>query len=211
MGGALGMERVPLASASRRFDGVEMVAFGCVDVALALWKSFSGAWRWSFIVGSLLLAGLLFMQFWGRLGRCFYSPRRDLSRLQWTRVHAGITLSNVISAGVGVLLVRVLLLIMSGWAADPVAGQWKALIFGPAALIQIFILVIVVQLGLLGSNFPDERREWWSRLGAWEQIYVMGWIALCGLAFYGPHFVAQLEAGLLQPRARAGWPHPLRA
>ncbi len=81
---------------------------------------------------------------------------------------------------------------MSGWAADPVAGKWQALIFGPAALIQIFILIIVVQIGLLGLNFPDERREWWGRLGAWEQLYVAGWIALCGLALYGPHFVAQL-------------------
>ena len=151
----------------------------------AVWKRSAGA-------AILLFAGLWIMQWVGKLDRCFYLGQKTLSLRMKVWAQFWITASNVVSAVVGGLLVRLLLLIMSGWAADPVSGKWKALIFGPAALIQIFILVIVVQLGLLGSNFPDERREWWSRLGAWEQIYVMGWIALCGLAFYGPHFVAQL-------------------
>ncbi len=132
------------------------------------------------------------MQWVGKMDRCFYLGQKTLSLRMKVWAQFWITASNVVSAVVGGLLVRLLLLIMSGWAADPVSGKWKALILGPAALIQIFILVIVVQIGLLGLNFPDKRREWWGRLGAWEQLYVAGWIALCGIAVYGPHFVARL-------------------
>ena len=40
---------------------------------------------------------------------------------------------------------------------------------------QSYALAVTLQQGLLGQQFPDERREWWSRAGAWVLIYSTGW------------------------------------
>jgi hypothetical protein len=50
----------------------------------------------------------------------------------------------------------------------------------------IFGLMVVLQIGVMGKRFPDERREWWSRVGAWVTIYALGWTALFALALYAP-------------------------
>jgi hypothetical protein len=46
--------------------------------------------------------------------------------------------------------------------------------------------MVVLQIGLMGKDFPDERREWRSRVSAWVTIYTLGWTALFALALYAP-------------------------
>ncbi|MDH4233275.1 MAG: hypothetical protein OEW04_14750, partial [Nitrospirota bacterium] len=36
------------------------------------------------------------------------------------------------------------------------------------------------QIGLMGSDLPDEKREWWSRLGGWLCIFMLAWIVPFG-------------------------------
>ncbi len=51
------------------------------------------------------------------------------------------------------------------------------------------LYIVTLHIGLLGVNFPDERREWWGRLGAWVFLYMLWWLALFGIAIYvGPSF-----------------------
>ena len=51
------------------------------------------------------------------------------------------------------------------------ARPWHAAVLGgPAAMLVISILIVVV-LGMLGEKFPDEHREWWSRLRTFLHMY----------------------------------------
>jgi hypothetical protein len=71
-------------------------------------------------------------------------------------------------------------------------GFWHTVAFGTPLTLAAFALVVVVQLGLLGINFPDERREWWSRLRAWTLIYSAAWTGLFLLAIYPPVWARHL-------------------
>jgi hypothetical protein len=66
------------------------------------------------------------------------------------------------------------------------SGLWHTIAFGAPLLITIYALVVDVQIGILGQRYPDERREWWSRMRAWTLIYSFAWIALFVLAAYLP-------------------------
>ena len=72
-----------------------------------------------------------------------------------------------------------------------------AFVFGPPLLLQVSALTVVAHVGLLGRNLPDERREWWSRLGAWVLIFCFGWILISGISLYGsPIFTAGTGLGM---------------
>ena len=75
---------------------------------------------------------------------------------------------------------------------------WHALAWGPPVTIAVFSLTAVLHLGLMGLDFPDSGREWWSRLGAWLCIYMLGWAGLVTVVIYGPLILA------LSVRAIAG-------
>lgn len=53
----------------------------------------------------------------------------------------------------------------------------------------MFAVVSTVNIALLGIRMPDERREWWSRLGAWASIVGVGWVVVNGIGLYGPWLV----------------------
>lgn len=89
----------------------------------------------------------------------------------------------------GGLLLEALCNLFASWSA-PAAGVWHAIAFGPPLLVTVFALTIVLHIGLLGRAFTDERREWWSRLGAWLLIYSMAWTAIFAIAIYAPYLLA---------------------
>jgi hypothetical protein len=68
---------------------------------------------------------------------------------------------------------------------------WHVMSWGTPVLMTVFSLVIVLYIGLLGTNLPDDRREWWSRLGAWLFIYNIGWAGLFVLSLYGPMLIGR--------------------
>jgi hypothetical protein len=51
--------------------------------------------------------------------------------------------------------------------------------------------------GLLSGIETEEEREWWARAGGLIIMFMLGWIALFGLAFYGGTVVSALWAGIL--------------
>jgi hypothetical protein len=69
----------------------------------------------------------------------------------------------------------------------------EAIVFGPAVLIGVLYLVILLQIGLMGHNLPDNRREWWSRLGATLLLAFGSWTALSYCALNGPQDVLRLK------------------
>ena len=71
-------------------------------------------------------------------------------------------------------------------------NTWHQLIWGPPAMVTLFSLVIILHLGLFGRNLSDDRREWWSRLGAVLSIWVISWVLVAVIAVDGPFAVAWL-------------------
>ena len=75
---------------------------------------------------------------------------------------------------------------------NPYIVAGRVIVFGPLVFVALLSLAVTVQIGLLGRQFPDERREWWSRLGGLLLIYSGAWTALSAIALYGPLWVGLL-------------------
>jgi hypothetical protein len=92
---------------------------------------------------------------------------------------------SLVSGGVGGLLLWVLANeIYARWAGN--AEFWNAVGFGTPLVIQVFLLVGTLQIGLMGVLFPDPRREWWGRLGGWMLIISLNWAIFFLAAAYAP-------------------------
>jgi len=83
------------------------------------------------------------------------------------------------------------------------SGPWHALAWGPPLFLGILSLTAIVQVGLLGVNFPDSGREWFSRLRGVTNIYNIFWLALCSAAIFGPLLFAKL--GIWISAIGLGW------
>jgi hypothetical protein len=66
---------------------------------------------------------------------------------------------------------------------------WSVTVWGMPALLAVFGIAVTMQIGLMGRFFPEEDREWWSRLGGWLMIAAILWVAIFGAAIYGPLLV----------------------
>ena len=60
----------------------------------------------------------------------------------------------------------------------------SALAFGAPALLGVFGIMGSVVVGMVGRNYQERTREWWSRLNAWFIFTGVGWFALVFLSFY---------------------------
>ena len=80
------------------------------------------------------------------------------------------------------------------WTNSGLEGFWRLMVVGPPLMLVVFTTTLVLHEGLMGNSFPDDRREWLSRLGAWLGIVSIGLTALCFLSFYGPWSLAGLLA-----------------
>ncbi len=64
-----------------------------------------------------------------------------------------------------------------------------ALTFGVPLVVGIVLLAATLHIGLLGTGFQDEKREWWGRLGGWMIAIGIGWLALFSVVLYFPGFI----------------------
>lgn len=168
---------------------------------LGSWLVQFGVFRIAFAV---LFFGLSVVQVMGGFGLCFSLPRgrsqdRGVTDTR-TRVLNGVVnaiailIASTISAATGGVLVS---LGASGFARiSNLYGVAAAITFGPPLLVLAFSAAGSIQIGLLGLNFPDERREWVSRLGGWLLIYAALWAAMFAGALFGPLWVLMLGAKL---------------
>jgi len=107
------------------------------------------------------------------------------------------------SAVGGVLMYRLWYDVVPLLKADTQRGLWLTIAFGPVAVLVVITVVLVVYLGLEGYDFPDERREWWSRLGAWFVLVGAAWLTVSTITFFGPLMLAM--AGLYVASLGLSW------
>jgi hypothetical protein len=153
----------------------------------------STAAPWLLVGGPLLLC-LLLVAARGHYALCYEYPEPRSWHLVKSVALVVLFSSVAALAGTAVLLEAWHLL----WLTQ---DRSVALVLGPAALVETLGLLALVRLGLLGRHFPDERREWWGRLGAQAQLAAIGWVVGLGLALLGPTAIDALSC-LVQERLR---------
>ncbi|MHC2992357.1 hypothetical protein OB13_12425, partial [Pontibacter sp. HJ8] len=56
---------------------------------------------------------------------------------------------------------------------------------GIPLVMEVLSLTVVIRMALLGNLFPDERREWWGRVGGMAHRIAFLWLLLSGAVFIG--------------------------
>ena len=121
-----------------------------------------------------------------------------------------VLLSGLLAAlAIRTLAFAVAELDVNRWLTDK--GPMKAAVamtLSPAIVLGGVGLGIVFGIGLLGRDYSDKGREWWSRITGWLLALTLGWMVLVGGAFVTPGIVAWIGD---QPRfspnkiAAAAW------
>lgn len=152
----------------------------------------------------VIMADLWIIHFTSHSWRLFLSqgPREQPSLAPKLKAVATVLLFSALSAFAGVsLLLAILYFTITYYHAGITtynADLAKAImvVFGPALVFGILSLVVLLQIGLMGRNLPDSRREWWDRLAATLLIPVVVWIALSSCALGGPALALSLKTPL---------------
>lgn len=109
------------------------------------------------------------------------AERRELLR-QPLRSSLVMLLSSLAAGALGGLLFYALVHGLRYLPAD--TAVWWAVGLGTPLILKIFSLVVVAHIGLMGRDFSNAMREWWSRLGGWILILGLTWMALFMVAIY---------------------------
>jgi hypothetical protein len=134
-------------------------------------------------VSGAILAVLYFLLQWvGGFRLCYRARHGGASGWPWL-----IAIPLVCAAFTSALLWSVWKL--TGTWVDPDVG-WQRIALGPAMILMVWMCGTTLQIGLMGSDFPDAAREWLARLGAQVSIAIAGWLGLFVLAVFGPYWLA---------------------
>ena len=69
------------------------------------------------------------------------------------------------------------------------ADDSKIIVFGIPMIIEAICITIVIRMALMGKYFPDERREWWGRMGAVVHRFMFWWIIVSAAALLLPPYL----------------------
>jgi hypothetical protein len=121
---------------------------------------------------------------------------------------AAWTLTLFIAAVCGGLTAKGLTL---GWSwLGNMHGQeyeWIPIAAGPALTVMTWTAGVVLQIGLMGADFPDTAREWLTQFGSLLGIVTAAWTGLFVLSVFGPLWLAQLTLWKMPAAVTAvgGW------
>jgi hypothetical protein len=141
------------------------------------------ATSWIFYAGGFLAAAFFLFQSFAGFWYCFQAQHDNKHAWLWGGlVQVGVAaLSSLVTA----CLFHFLVVVMYVWQDAPYFA-WLLLAVCPPIVLTVLTLGVVVNIGLLGRDIPDDVREWTGRLGAWIWIYAIGWLLFFGAAIYGP-------------------------
>jgi hypothetical protein len=150
--------------------------------------------------------GFLVIQSLGRYARCILAAQGRGQRSP-RAAFVVLALWAIVPAAVGGALLAVshrvapALAAFIGAGADPTVYQ---IVLLPPLVVEILALAVVLHIGLIGRWFPDERREWWSRLGAHHLRLSVVWCVVGAVALLLPEWMdAELDWNKIT--AAAGW------
>ena len=147
----------------------------------------------------LLLFG--FLQWCGGFKYCFKRHHANYGDDWWFFLWIPL----VCALATTILLSKVLHWITT-WQGGP-AAAWHTIAWGPPLVVQVLLVGVSIQIGLMGADFPDSTREWLARLGALLTISFTAWMALFAISVFGPKWLAAcaLSYGKTAAGAVGGW------
>ena len=159
-----------------------------------IFKDFPTTFAYFYLLMGVAFIALLLIALFGRYDRSF--------GYKGERLYGEYILATILS-GVAVAIGGALLTIVGHIAvimADPSRGlhfidqypQKLCFIFLPPLIIEVFSITVVLRMAFLGINFPDERREWWGRIGGLIHRICLIWIVLFGISMMGIEFIYKL-------------------
>ena len=80
-------------------------------------------------------------------------------------------------------------------------------ILGFPLVLEVFSVTLVARMALLGRYFPDERREWWGRMGAFIHRTSFLWTLIAASALLGKYFIfwAFEQGPVISTAVTGGW------
>ena len=94
--------------------------------------------------------------------------------------------ARLVAGAIGGLLLWWVSLLLPVLQPAHYADAATLVVFGPPMLMLSFVVIAVIQVGILGIAFPDAKREWLARLGGLKSMVALGWLIVTGIAVYGP-------------------------
>jgi hypothetical protein len=131
--------------------------------------------------------GQVVIQLFGRYARCAL-PESRWGQPGWMFVaHLWMAALGAVAAATGALLIAFVPELLR--RVPHAALFWSTITFVPPLLLALVTFTVVLHIGLMGRQFPDERREWWSRLAAHQLRLGTIWLALFALTVFAPSIV----------------------
>ena len=164
--------------------------------------------RANFLVLSL---AFFFLQLCSRVYKCHVAKAQEIYGKPPGFLDRIYALSLYVIAPAAAGFVTAALLRVVAFIFDSKLGSdeqpWFVLTWGPALVLVAFALGVVVHVGLMGSDLPEASREWLGRLRGWLMIFSVFWVAVFGLAVYGPFAIAWLgvKGGESVAALGSGW------
>jgi hypothetical protein len=82
-------------------------------------------------------------------------------------------------------------------------------ICSPVLFLEAACIAVVIRMALFGRIFPDERREWWGRVGALVHRQLLTWVVVCTCALLVPKvfmvIIPHYRLGHYLPTLFGGW------
>ncbi|MCE6991864.1 patatin-like phospholipase family protein [Dyadobacter sp. CY323] len=166
------------------------------------------------------MGGILLIAYWGN-----YQKHKRFKK-NW-KVHISIVISSAIAIAAAFLLLSLVWKIIEGIHLADLPGfyrgvsstQWirqasefadtKILVFviGIPLVLEVISLCVVIRMFIMGIYFPDERREWWGRMGAIVHRMILLWVVITVCVFILPKVVKVINEQDLKTLAGmlGGW------
>lgn len=130
-------------------------------------------------------AGLMLVGIMGRYTACIQEFQR--SRFA---AFAILFLVTMIAAALGLVCLAVISSLLGKMPVTYIGSvsidnKVLQFIFGVPLTLEVLSLTVIVRMALLGKYFPDERREWWGRIGAYIHRTSFLWILVSAATLLG--------------------------
>ncbi|HEY0041591.1 MAG TPA: patatin-like phospholipase family protein, partial [Flavisolibacter sp.] len=183
------------------------------NATLSFWQTAAKFWAFGILSFLLLTAVAGF----GGYHRCIASFLGKWKNQQLARIWAMcyVTITSALAAFIGVVVLTAVWQLFSRIDDIPFKDyrhnltftKHQALAFTLGTPVTLFILGVTVtaRMAFLGKYFPDERREWWGRIGAAINRLGFLWLVVAGATLFVRDMVDTMVTDWKAPATIGGW------
>ena len=115
-----------------------------------------------------------------------------MRQLRNKKVFAAFILSfiTLLSAGFGLICLAIASVLLANMpnisiGSNAIDKEILQFIIGVPLTLEVFSFTVIARMALLGKYFPDERREWWGRIGAYIHRISFLWVLISSSTLLG--------------------------